>query len=79
MERIKFVLISPTAPVRRAVAGERPPGPRVFRFSMLPSLYVAASMPPYVETRIVDEDIEPIDFDIDADLIGIMVTVKDKR
>jgi radical SAM superfamily enzyme YgiQ (UPF0313 family) len=28
-------------------------------------------MPPYVETRIVDEDIEPINFDTDADLIGI--------
>jgi radical SAM superfamily enzyme YgiQ (UPF0313 family) len=38
---------------------------------MLPSLYVAASMPPYVETQIIDEDVEPIDFDTDADLIGI--------
>lgn len=71
MERIKCVLISPTAPVRRAEAGERPPGPRAFRYSMLPSLYVAASMPPLVEIQIVDEDIEPIDFDTDADLIGI--------
>lgn len=38
---------------------------------MLPSLYVAASMPSYVETRIVDEDVEPVDFDTDADLVGI--------
>jgi radical SAM superfamily enzyme YgiQ (UPF0313 family) len=38
---------------------------------MLPSLYVAASMPPYVDTQILDEDIEPIDFDSDADLIGL--------
>jgi len=37
---------------------------------MLPSLYVAASMPSYVETQIIDEDVEPIDFDTDADLIG---------
>jgi len=71
MERIKFDLISPTAPARRAAAGERPPGPRAFRFSMLPSLYAAASMPPYVDTRIVDEDVQPIDFDTEADLIGI--------
>ena len=71
MERIKFVLINPTSPLRRVKAGVRPPSPRVFRFSMLPSLYVAASMPPYVETRIIDEDIEAIDFDTDADLIGI--------
>jgi len=43
----------------------------MFRFSMLPSLYVAAAMPPGVETQIVDEDVEPIDFDVEADLIGI--------
>jgi radical SAM superfamily enzyme YgiQ (UPF0313 family) len=71
MARIKFVLINPTSPLRRADVGERPPCPRVFRFSMLPSLYVAASMPPYVETQIVDEDVEPIDFETEADLIGI--------
>ncbi len=71
MDRLKFVLINPTSSLRRARTGERPPSPRVFRFSMLPSLYVAASMPPHVETRIVDEDVEPIDYGIDADLIGI--------
>ncbi len=38
---------------------------------MLPSLYVAAAMPSYVETRIIDEDIEPVDFDTDADLVGL--------
>jgi radical SAM superfamily enzyme YgiQ (UPF0313 family) len=38
---------------------------------MLPSLYVAASMPSYVETQIVDEDVEPVDFQTDASLIGI--------
>ncbi len=71
MDRIKFVLINPTSPLRRVRHGERPPSPRIFRFSMLPSLYVAASMPSYVETMIVDEDVEPIDFTTDADLIGI--------
>jgi radical SAM superfamily enzyme YgiQ (UPF0313 family) len=38
---------------------------------MLSSLSVAAAMPANVETRIIDEDVDPIDFDIDADLIGI--------
>ena len=71
MKHLKFVLISPTAPHRRAEAGRPPPGERVFRFSILPSLYVAAAMPPQVETRIVDEDIVPIDFGVDADLIGL--------
>jgi radical SAM superfamily enzyme YgiQ (UPF0313 family) len=38
---------------------------------MLPSLHVAASMPSFVETRILDEEVEPIDFETDADIIGI--------
>jgi len=38
---------------------------------MLSSLYVAASVPPPIETRIVDEDVEPLDPDCEADLVGI--------
>ena len=38
---------------------------------MLSSLYVAASMPANVETKIIDEEVEPIDFETNADLIGI--------
>jgi radical SAM superfamily enzyme YgiQ (UPF0313 family) len=71
MDHIKFVLINPTSPLRRAKTNKRLPSPRVFRFSMLPSLYVAAAMPAYVQTQIVDEDIEPIDYETEADLIGI--------
>lgn len=71
MQKTKFVLINPTSPTWRAEEDGRPRGRRVFRFSMLSSLQVAASMPPWVETRIVDEDIEPIDYDMDVDLVGI--------
>jgi radical SAM superfamily enzyme YgiQ (UPF0313 family) len=71
MERIKFILINPTSATWRAQAGERPRGSRFFRFSMLSSLYVAVSMPPYVETKIIDEDVEPIDFEADVDIVGI--------
>ncbi|NIR43771.1 MAG: B12-binding domain-containing radical SAM protein [Gemmatimonadetes bacterium] len=71
MDKIKFLLINPTSPLWRACERGRPRGPRVFRFSMLPSLSIAAAMPPEVETRILDEDVEPIDIDADADLIGI--------
>jgi len=71
MERVKFVLISPTSPLHRVQSGERPRGSRYFRFSMLSSLYVAAAMPPGVETDLIDEDIREVDFDTDADLIGI--------
>ncbi len=71
MDTLKFDLISPTASIWRAQRKGKTRGPRVFRFSMLPSLAVAASMPPGVETRIIDENVEPVDFDTDADLIGI--------
>jgi len=71
-QRIKFLLINPAAPQWRANPGIKPPlTTRIFRFSMLTSLYVAAAMPPFVETRILDEEVEPVDFDSDADLIGI--------
>ena len=70
-KKIKFLLINPTSPLWRVNANQRPRNSRVFRFSMLPSLYVAASMPPYVDTQIIDEDVEPVDFDTDAILIGI--------
>lgn len=69
--KIKFLLINPTSPLWRVKANQRPVNSRVFRFSMLPSLYVAASMPPFVKTQIIDEDVEPVDFNTDADLIGI--------
>ena len=36
---------------------------------MLSSLSVVAAMPTNVETRIIDEDVDPIDFDTDADLM----------
>jgi len=70
-EQIKFLLINPTAPLWQVGQGEHPKNSNVFRFSMLPSLYVAASMPPEVTTQILDEDVEPIDFTTDAQLIGI--------
>jgi radical SAM superfamily enzyme YgiQ (UPF0313 family) len=71
-KNIKFLLINPTAPqwwVRRGEASRRETKP--FRFSMLSSLCVAAAMPKNVDTQIIDEDVEPIDFNTDADLIGI--------
>jgi len=68
---VKFVLISPTSPHHRVQPGERPRVSRYFRFSMLSSLYVAAAMPPGVETQLIDEDLREVDFDTDADLIGI--------
>jgi radical SAM superfamily enzyme YgiQ (UPF0313 family) len=69
---LKFLLINPTASFWR-VSGAKGPkrSTRMFRFSMLSSLTVAAAMPPGVETRILDEEVEPIDRVEEADLIGI--------
>ncbi len=69
--KIKVAIINPTSPLWRIEGHEKPKNSKVFRFSMLPSLYVAASMPDNVEVKIVDEDVEPIDFNMDVDLIGI--------
>lgn len=69
---MRLVLINPTAPEWRVGPGGSPGHKtRVFRFSMLSSLSVAAAMPPNVETRIVDEEVEPVDLGVDADLVGL--------
>ena len=68
---MRFLLVNPTSPLWRARAAGRTRGARPFRFSMLTSLYVAAAMPPGVRTRILDEDAEPVDFDAEADLVGV--------
>jgi radical SAM superfamily enzyme YgiQ (UPF0313 family) len=71
LETIRFLLINPASPTWRVQPGERPRAARYFRFSMLSSLYVAAAMPSYVQTRIIDEEVQALDFDLDADLVGI--------
>jgi radical SAM superfamily enzyme YgiQ (UPF0313 family) len=69
---MKFLLINPTAPFWRVERKENPSRKiQAFRFSMLSSLCVAAAGPPPFETVIVDEEVEPLDFDCDADLVGI--------
>ena len=71
-KNIRFLMINPTASPWQVGSGRAPSRKtKIFRFSMLSSLYVAASMPSYVETHIVDEDVEAVDFDTDADLVGI--------
>jgi len=71
MDDFQFVLINPASPTWRVEPGERPRAASYFRFSMLSSLYVAAAMTPNVHTRIIDEEVEALDFDLNADLIGI--------
>jgi radical SAM superfamily enzyme YgiQ (UPF0313 family) len=69
---MRFLLINPTAPFWQVKRGRNPSKKtQAFRFSMLSSLYVAAAVSPLFETVIVDEEVEPIDFNFDADLVGI--------
>jgi uncharacterized protein YuzE len=73
MHRLKFVIICPAARAFRVDDQNKKPSRRmkIFRVSMLSALYVAASAPDDVETKIIDENIEPIDLDTNADIIGI--------
>jgi radical SAM superfamily enzyme YgiQ (UPF0313 family) len=69
---MKLLLINPTAPYWRVTADHLPRlATKIFRYSMLSSLYVAAAVPRDVEVEIIDEDVEPVNFDTDADIIGI--------
>jgi radical SAM superfamily enzyme YgiQ (UPF0313 family) len=69
---MKVLLINPSAEHWRVPPGTVPRwSTRMFRFSMLSSLYVAASMPMDIEVQILDEEVESLDFNTDADLVGI--------
>ena len=71
MSSLKFLLIHPASARARALRGRRRLTDRIFQQSVLPCLYVAAATPAWVETRIVDEDVEPIDFTADVDVVGL--------
>ena len=69
---MKILLILP-AGERVRVTREQPRVPRraMLRFSVLPLTIVAALTPPEHEVRIVDENVEPLDFETECDLVGI--------
>lgn len=70
--KVKFAMLNPTADLWRVEKGKGPSSKTaVFRFSMLPSLYVCASMPDWIEPSIIDEDVEAIPMDLEDDIIGI--------
>ncbi len=71
--RLKFLIICPTARAFRMTARHHHPSlrMRVFRFSMLTPLAVAAAAPDFVDSRIIDEGVEPVDLDSDADVVGL--------
>lgn len=76
MKTTRFTIICPAAKEFRVENGRKKPLKlmKVFRFSMLSALNVAASAPSWVKSRIVDESVEPIDFAAiirEADVVGI--------
>jgi radical SAM superfamily enzyme YgiQ (UPF0313 family) len=70
--KMKILLVLPAGEKVR-VTREHPEVPRrkMLRFSVLPLTLVAALTPPEHEVRIVDENVEPLDFDVDADVVGV--------
>lgn len=69
---MKILLVLPAGENYR-VTPERPSVPRraMLRFSVLPLTTVASLTPPQHEVRIVDENVEPLDFEADCDLVGV--------
>lgn len=78
---MKIALITPNNPYNIfrvpqmfKIAGKLSPWMQVDARAAYPGLnlaIIAAITPPDIEVRIIDESVEPIDFDCDADLIGI--------
>jgi len=69
---MKILLILPAGQhVRVTPARPEVPNRAMLRFSVLSLTIVAALTPRRHTVRIVDENVEPLDFDTDADLVGI--------
>jgi len=69
---LKILLILPAGgSVRVTLANTKVPRRNMLRFSVLPLTVVAALTPREHEVRIVDENVEPLDFNADCDVVGI--------
>lgn len=69
---MKILLILPAAEgVRVTRANSFVPHRAMLRFSVLPLTSVAALTPPEHAVTIIDENVEPVDFDADCDVVGL--------
>ena len=68
---MKILLISPAADHLRVTRLHQVPRRKMLRFSVLPLTTVAALTPSEHAVQICDENVEPIPWDSDADLVGI--------
>ena len=60
---MKFQIIAPSWP--------KLPGQTTFNLPSLGPIQAAACVPGDVETTVINENLQPVDFDVDADLIGL--------
>ena len=71
---MKILLIVPAGEAYRITSfNQRVPARPMLRFSVLPVLAVAAATPPGHSVRICDENVEPVDFDADVDVVGVSI------
>jgi radical SAM superfamily enzyme YgiQ (UPF0313 family) len=69
---MKILLLLPAAPNLRVTAQDpRVPRRAMLRFSILPLTTVAAITPRGHEVAVLDENVQPLDFAADVDLVGI--------
>ncbi len=69
---MKVLLVLPAVEhLRVTCATAQVPRRAMLRFSVLPLTTVAALTPPEHQVTLCDENVEPLDFDTDADLIGV--------
>ena len=69
---MKILLVLPAAKRYRVTDdGRRVPRRNMLRFSVLSLTTVAALTPPAHEVAICDENVQPLDFDTDADVVGV--------
>lgn len=68
---MKILLVLPAAEHVRVTQTERVPKRKMLRFSILPLTIVAALTPEKHKVEICDENVMPLNFDTDADVVGI--------
>jgi radical SAM superfamily enzyme YgiQ (UPF0313 family) len=69
---MKILLVLPAGEKVRVTPGRlQVPRRAMLRFSVLPLTVVAALTPREHEVRIVDENVEPLDFDLACDVVGV--------
>lgn len=68
---MKIVLILPAAEHLRVTARRHVPRRRMLRFSVLSLTTIAALTPAEHEVEIIDENVEPLDMELTADVVGI--------